>query len=329
MRIESNEASLKVCDYPESILQNYITFFTPTFNRADYLTRVYRCLINQTCQSFVWIIVNDGSKDSTDAVAAEILRSNTIPVTYIEKENGGKHSAFQVALDYTKTGYFACMDDDDLYSCDSVSFFLSQWSIIKRDCNDNVGAIRVLSKRPNGSIVSNIHINEDPESFWDSSTLDCFYKKHLIMENWTCYRTDALRSVDIFPKYYWLSQNHRFFAEGIWQGRFARKYQCRYVMVSLREYRDDIADSLMKSSMSPDRYLDVFINKKMILDEQFDFFWHYPFWFLRQILIVSILRKAVRIRMSDLLNNTKNQTLRFLFFITSPISLFSGFVLKK
>ncbi len=329
MIIESNEAYKRVLEYSESITRKYITFFTPTFNRSKYLNRVYDCLLKQSNSQFVWIIVNDGSKDETTAVAADIINEDRIPVLYIEKENGGKHSAFQVALNYTITGYFVCMDDDDVYSKNSVSFFLSQWEVLENDHSIGIGAIRVLSKKADGSIVCNIPIQENPGVCWDLSTLDCFYKKHIIFENWTCYQTAALREIDIFPKNYWLSEKHRFFAEGIWQGRFARKYKCRYIMVSLREYREELGDSLMKSALSPARYLDVFINKKMILDEQFDYFWYYPLWFLRQIIIVSLLRKYLSIRLFELLHNTKHRSLRTLYVISSPVSFFSRTLLKK
>lgn len=39
-----------------------ITVFTPVYNRADTLPRLYESLKRQTDQSFVWIIVNDGQQ---------------------------------------------------------------------------------------------------------------------------------------------------------------------------------------------------------------------------------------------------------------------------
>lgn len=47
---------------------NSITIFTPTYNRASIIGRVYSCLVEQTDKRFVWIVVNDGSKDNTDEV---------------------------------------------------------------------------------------------------------------------------------------------------------------------------------------------------------------------------------------------------------------------
>ena len=42
-----------------------ITVFTPTYNRAALLPRLYRSLQRQTCQDFIWMIIDDGSTDGT------------------------------------------------------------------------------------------------------------------------------------------------------------------------------------------------------------------------------------------------------------------------
>ena len=42
-----------------------LTLITPTFNRQDYLTRLYRSLVAQTNKNFIWMIVDDGSTDDT------------------------------------------------------------------------------------------------------------------------------------------------------------------------------------------------------------------------------------------------------------------------
>lgn len=43
----------------------YLTIFTPTYNRADLLSHLYKSLCDQTNKDFSWLIVDDGSKDNT------------------------------------------------------------------------------------------------------------------------------------------------------------------------------------------------------------------------------------------------------------------------
>lgn len=67
--------------------------FTATYNRGNMLKNVYDDLLNQTYQDFEWVIVNDGSSDNTDKVVREFIEEKKLPILYIKKENGGKHSA--------------------------------------------------------------------------------------------------------------------------------------------------------------------------------------------------------------------------------------------
>ena len=45
-----------------------ITIFTPSYNRAYTLDRLYKSLLNQTFKDFEWVIVDDGSTDDTESV---------------------------------------------------------------------------------------------------------------------------------------------------------------------------------------------------------------------------------------------------------------------
>lgn len=44
------------------------TVLTPTFNRADLLTRLFKSLQRQTFRNFEWVVINDGSTDNTEDV---------------------------------------------------------------------------------------------------------------------------------------------------------------------------------------------------------------------------------------------------------------------
>lgn len=312
----------------DGIFENAITFFTPTYNRADFIGRVYDCLLKQTNKRFVWILVDDGSKDNTQDVARSILSRNQLPMLFISKPNGGKHSAFEVALGETNTEYFMCMDDDDIYSDQAVETYLSEWARIKLENKyDIIGAIRTLVQEEDGTIVAGKAFDKSLlGSRIDQTTLVSNYIKHEFYENWTCYRTEALRSIDLFPKDYWMYKQHKFFSEGIWQGRFARKYQCRYYFVILREYRHDTDFSIIRSNKSRQHYLDMFINTKMIMDEQFDYIKKSPILLLKNIAIIGILRHKLKISLNALLQNTNSNILKlcnilfvpFVFLVINP-----------
>lgn len=89
-----------------------ITIFTPTYNRAEKLQRVYESLIAQTNYDFEWLIVDDGSSDNTESVAKGFNRS-LFRIVYEKKNNGGKHTAYNRALELAQGEYFFCVDSDD------------------------------------------------------------------------------------------------------------------------------------------------------------------------------------------------------------------------
>lgn len=302
--------------------KGWLTFFTPSYNRAKFLPRLFDCLKAQTNRNFVWILVCDGSSDNTDEIAKELLAQEVFPMMFISKENGGKHSAFKVALENTKTEFFICMDDDDIYSPESANTYLEEWARIKEEGKtDEIGAIRTVAQRSDGCFASNITVNVGDRC--DVSTLDRTYIQHVYQENWSCYRTEALKSVDLFPAHYWLKEQHKFFLEGIWQGRFARKYKSRYYHVGLRKYTDDAEVSLMRSAKSRNHYLNMFINEKMILDEQLDYIRKSPKQLIQDVMLVGILRSKLKISFRELQKNTSSKLLRMLFLVTAPLCIFS------
>lgn len=49
-----------------------LTVFTPAYNRAHTLPRTYESLQKQSCKDFVWLIVDDGSKDQTAKIGKRV-----------------------------------------------------------------------------------------------------------------------------------------------------------------------------------------------------------------------------------------------------------------
>ena len=61
----------------------FVSVITPTYNRAHLLPHVSASLLKQTEERFHWIIVDDGSTDSTREVVQEF---NDPHITYVRQE---------------------------------------------------------------------------------------------------------------------------------------------------------------------------------------------------------------------------------------------------
>lgn len=90
-----------------------ITVFTPTYNRAYTLERLYNSLLKQNYKEFEWLIIDDGSVDNTQELVNSFINENIIKINYIKTKNGGKHRAINKALDIVKSDLFFIVDSDD------------------------------------------------------------------------------------------------------------------------------------------------------------------------------------------------------------------------
>ena len=71
--------------------QYKITLFTPTYNRAYIIDRLYESIKRQTYRDFEWIVFDDGSTDNTsELVDGWINENNDFPIVFMQGKNGGK-----------------------------------------------------------------------------------------------------------------------------------------------------------------------------------------------------------------------------------------------
>ncbi len=104
-----------------------LTVFTPTYNRQDMLGRVYDSLKEQTNKDFEWLIVDDGSTDSTEDVVKGFKKENIINIRYYKRENGGKMRAHNDGVRHTDSPLFVCLDSDDYFTKTAVDDILRAW----------------------------------------------------------------------------------------------------------------------------------------------------------------------------------------------------------
>ena len=77
-----------------------------------------------TCRDFCWLIVDDGSTDGTGETVRGFIDEGVIPVEYHYRENGGKMRAHNTGVKYCRTGWFVCLDSDDMLVPDAAEKIL-------------------------------------------------------------------------------------------------------------------------------------------------------------------------------------------------------------
>ena len=108
--------------------ENSLTVFTPTYNRAHLLGRVYESLCQQTCQNFEWLVIDDGSTDNTREIIAQYIAEQRIAIRYVWKENGGLYTGYNTAYANITSPLNVCIDSDDFMPENAVELILKMWN---------------------------------------------------------------------------------------------------------------------------------------------------------------------------------------------------------
>lgn len=105
----------------------YISVVLSTYNEEKYIAKSIQSILDQTYPYFEFIIVNDGSTDST----LQIVKSFTDPrIVVIDKPNSGLPDSLNRGITAAKYDWIARMDGDDIATHDR---FERQVSYIKED----------------------------------------------------------------------------------------------------------------------------------------------------------------------------------------------------
>ena len=97
-----------------------ITLFTPTYNRAYTMTRLYNSIQRQTFRDFEWIIIDDGSTDNTESLVNSWTNDNNdFEIRYFKVPNGGKCRATNKGVQLAQGEIFFTIDSDDYLTDDA------------------------------------------------------------------------------------------------------------------------------------------------------------------------------------------------------------------
>ncbi len=92
-----------------------VSVIVPVYNVEKYIDKCLESLEKQTLKDFEVIIVNDGTKDNSEAIIKKYLARNK-NFKYYKKENGGLSDARNYGLKYASGEYIAFLDSDDYIS---------------------------------------------------------------------------------------------------------------------------------------------------------------------------------------------------------------------
>lgn len=203
------------------------TVFTPVFNGALTIHRVYESLKAQTFKDFEWLIVDDGSTDNTAELIKKWQKEADFPIRYFYQENQGKHIAFNRAVQLAEGELFLPLDADDACVPEALERFLYHWNNIPPDIRSQFSGVTCLCMDEQGKIVG----DPFPQDVMDSDELEMPHKYKVRGEKWGFHRTEVLKQFP-FPNV----PQRGYMPESIVWNKIATQYKKRFVNEPLRIY---------------------------------------------------------------------------------------------
>ena len=189
-----------------------LTVFTPTYNRAYSLHLCYESLLRQTSNDFNWLIIDDGSTDSTKQLVEKWMAEAPFEIKYVYQENQGMHGAHNTAYKHIRTELNVCIDSDDYMADDAVEKIVHFW---KQYGDAKYSGIVALDATTNGTVLG----TELPDGIISSTLFDLYQKHGITGDKKLIYRTDLTkkypyplfeneRYVGLSYKYFKIDQEH-------------------------------------------------------------------------------------------------------------------------
>lgn len=220
----------------------FLTIFTPIYNRAYCISRLYESLCRQTCKDFEWLVVDDGSTDNIDELMERFIAERQIVIRYFTQPNGGKHRAINRGVKEAHGELFFIVDSDDYLTDNAVRFIVKEAAAIIDD--KGFAGLSGIDQTVDGRILSQM----PSDTPIDATSLDIRYKFHVVGDMAEVFKTDIFRQFP-FPEI----DGEKFCPEAlVWRRIAAAGYKLRYfpMVTKIVEYLPDgLTSSIVKVRM--------------------------------------------------------------------------------
>lgn len=292
------------------------TLWTPTYNRAKFLPRLYESVKNQTFKDFEWLIIDDGSTDNTKDVVQSFIDEGVIKIRYVYKENGGKHTAMQKAYEIATTPYISSIDSDEELQPQALELWEKAWAEIEASKREDIARVCLFCQAEDGGYVGHgdFCLKSDVpyvEGTWHEFVLR--QGNHREMMGSLCLK--KFKECFDFSKYTWHKDTNRYLGEIILWSSLGRKYKTRVVNGFGNIYHEDAGDSLLRAKVDTRKLLNEMVNAFYFLDENMAYFWWNPKYYVSFIAQFIILGRQSKTTFTEQWNHITNRSFKLLFFM--------------
>ena len=209
---------------PGTSCPSLVTVVIPAFNAAKYIGEAIQSVLDQTHTNLQILVIDDGSTDNTDEVAAGFGAD----VEYVHRENAGACAARNHGIRLAKGTYVAFLDADDAWLPDKLA---RQVDVL--ETHPDFGAVHGDSTRMN---EKGEPLPGDPPGEKQSRDGDVFMEffeanLSVILTSTVMVRRSCIDEIGVFDGGGEVVDDHDFFL------RLAAHYPIGYIREPLLRYR--------------------------------------------------------------------------------------------
>lgn len=196
----------------------------PVYNGEKYLKEAIESILNQTFKDFEFLIINDGSTDSSIKIIKSFSDSRIILIE--NNQNMGQSKTLNKGLSLARGEYIARMDQDDISLPDRL---LTQVDFLEKNINIDIvgGGYQLFGKEDNRKI------------FLPSSSIKLAWK--FLMNTYLChpsvmFRRSVLKTIQYYPQT--ISEDFAFFSKIIQKYRGSN---IKKILINYRQHNTNVS----------------------------------------------------------------------------------------
>ena len=178
-------------------MEKILSIIIPTYNMAALLPR---CLDSLTASGVLddldILVVNDGSTDSSRAVAYSYAESYPQSIKVVDKKNGNYGSTINAALPLAVGEYVKVLDSDDWFDSQALAKYVAELKSLEQEVDVSVTHFLMIHEGGRTETVKYQNYGREPYTYGKVYNLDKVlgdgFIRYFLMHSLT-YRTQLLR----------------------------------------------------------------------------------------------------------------------------------------
>lgn len=299
---------------PDSNIE--FTVFTPVYNGANTINRVYKSLLQQTFIDFEWLVIDDGSTDHIADIIREMMDENRLRIRFHRQKNMHKFFTLQEAISMAEGKFFLIADADDAFAPNTLERLISTFYEVPKAVQETLVGVNCLCKNVKGEIIGDRY----PKHLMISDHSEMHHRYNVKGEKWGMQRTEVLRKFRFSNEYF----NNGYIPENILWSRIANAgYKIVFINEPLRTYHNEGVRKSITTTGKENRKTNSFgcmHDMKATLNTQMKYFAHDPLYFLKATILYMEASGFQKLSIAEQVHSLKWPAL-LLYWAMYPFSL--------